>query len=234
MTVDSELTSVNEEQLRANRFDLVSRLADDLAHEIKNPLNAIVINLEVLKVRVGRGDAEAALERAGVIEHEARRLHVMIDRLLQLLRPERDDAPGFALDRVLDELLPLMEARVRLARNSFAVECDTAIFVPVRRDHFKFAILNLLTAVHERMGENGGTLRLSCGTADDLVRISVVGERTAGATAPLEDDPGFARAISVVGELLSTPGARIEAIPGGACVHIPSGSGDGGGSDGDG
>jgi signal transduction histidine kinase len=54
-------------ELQANRFSIVSRLADDLAHEIKNPLNAIIINLEVLKVRIARGDADGAADRTGVI-----------------------------------------------------------------------------------------------------------------------------------------------------------------------
>src|ERR1700741_2799475 len=31
--------------LRANKLDLLERLADDLAHEIKNPLHSMVINL---------------------------------------------------------------------------------------------------------------------------------------------------------------------------------------------
>jgi branched-chain amino acid aminotransferase len=62
-TVESELSRISEEQFRANRFALVSRLADDLAHEIKNPLNAIVINLEVLRTRVARADADGALTR---------------------------------------------------------------------------------------------------------------------------------------------------------------------------
>src|SRR5690606_31396497 len=90
-TVDSGTTSLNDEQSRAIRYDLVSRLADDLAHEIRNPLNAIVINLEVLRGRVQRGDTAAALERIAVVEQETRRLHLIVDRLLQLLRPERDD-----------------------------------------------------------------------------------------------------------------------------------------------
>ena len=40
---------------RANRYDILSRLADDLAHEIKNPLNAIVVNLEVLRRKIETG-----------------------------------------------------------------------------------------------------------------------------------------------------------------------------------
>src|SRR5690606_30390207 len=38
--------------IRDNKLALVERLADDLAHEIKNPLHAMVINLEVLRRRI--------------------------------------------------------------------------------------------------------------------------------------------------------------------------------------
>ena len=69
--MDSELNALTDEQIRANRYELVSGLADDLAHEIRNPLHAIVINLEVLRLRVTRGDAPAALERTRSPEPEA-------------------------------------------------------------------------------------------------------------------------------------------------------------------
>ncbi|HSJ31303.1 MAG TPA: HAMP domain-containing sensor histidine kinase [Longimicrobiales bacterium] len=219
--MDSELTPVNEEQFRANRFDLVSRLADDLAHEIKNPLNSIIINLEVLKVRVARSDADGALDRASVIEHEARRLHLMIDRLLQLLRPEREEADSFALDQVFDELMPLIEARARLARNTLSIECDPAVYVPLRRDMFKFAMLNLLTAVHERLGENGGTLRVFCeGDGADLtVRISAV--RDPESTRAQPADAEFERSLAIAAALLDSSGAVLEAQDEGVSIRLP-------------
>jgi signal transduction histidine kinase len=223
--VDSELTTVNEEQLRANRFDLVSRLADDLAHEIKNPLNSIVINLEVLKVRIGRGDPDAALERAGVIETETRRLHLMIDRLLQLLRPERDESNGFALDHVLDDLLPLVEVRARLAGNTFTTAGDAALIVLMRRDVFKFTLLNLLTAVHDRLGDNGGTLSLVCAPDQSAsrIRITILGEPTTPPLAPA--DARYERAMAVTAALVEPFRGTLEAAPNGVTVFLPRADG---------
>ena len=220
--MDSELTPVNEEQFRANRFDLVSRLADDLAHEIKNPLNSIIINLEVLKVRVARSDADGALDRASVIEHEARRLHLMIDRLLQLLRPDREEADSFALDQVFDELMPLIEARARLARNTLSIECDPAVFVPLRRDLFKFAMLNLLTAVHERLGENGGTLRVACRSqgADMTVEIVAVRDPESVRTGPPDRDV-FERSLAVAAALLDSSGVVLATQAEGVSMRLP-------------
>jgi signal transduction histidine kinase len=219
--VESELSRITEEQLRANRFALVSRLADDLAHEIKNPLNAIVINLEVLKVRVAKGDADAAIERAGVIEHEVRRLHALVERLLQLIRPERDEAASLPLESALDELLPLLEAQTRLARNEFVADCHTSAFVAVRRDVFRFAALNLLTAVHECLGEGGGTLSVRCSQDDDSVAVVV--EATAGTDIPALPPPGadFDAALAVAATLLHPCGATVDRRPGGVAIRLP-------------
>src|SRR5690606_23973046 len=73
--------------LLASRYRLISRLADDLAHEIKSPLHAMVINLEVLRRRVTAGDPDIALERAAGTDQEIPRPHQLAALLLTALRP---------------------------------------------------------------------------------------------------------------------------------------------------
>jgi signal transduction histidine kinase len=218
--VKADARELNEEQLRANRYELVSRLADDLAHEIKNPLNAIVINLEVLKVRVTRADTQAALDRADVIEHEIRRLHHLVDRVLLLMRPERNDSPPLPLDTVLDELLPLIEAQTRLARNELRFTCDGAVFVPVTRDNLKFALLNVLVATHDHLGEGGGTLSLRCVADAEAVKIVVEAIHTV-ARPPDASTDDLARAVATAGALLGGSGARIETLDYGVMIRLP-------------
>jgi two-component system, NtrC family, sensor kinase len=219
--VEPELSRISEEQFRARRFALVSRLADDLAHEIKNPLNAIVINLEVLRTRVARADADAAIERAGVIEEEVRRLHLLIDRLLQLIRPERDEACNLAADAAIDELLPLFEAQARLARNEIRCDCTASAFVPVRRDVFRFTLLNLFAATHERLGEGGGWMVISCDADASRVVIRIAGERATGTNREEEGDPDFDRAVDFSAALLAPAGGRIEVAGAGVNIILP-------------
>jgi len=207
----------NDELLQANRYDLVSRLADDLAHEIKNPLNAIVINLEVLKVRVARQQPDQALERAAVIEQETRRLHGLVDRLLQLLRPLREDPGTLALDQLLDELLPLVEAQARLARNEFVIEGVAPVFVAVPRDVFKFAMLNLLGAAHEQLGQGDGTLVLRCSVDGPDVRLAVQAVNADGAALDLSAAPG----IGLAGTLLAGSGGHVAATPAEVALVLP-------------
>jgi signal transduction histidine kinase len=217
--VSAELTELNDEQFRANRFELVSRLADDLAHEIKNPLNAIVINLEVLRARIRKNATEAALDRTDVIEGEVRRLHQLIDRMLQLLRPDREQTEGTALDRALDEILPLIEAQTRLARNMFVAECQSAVFVPVRRDVLKFALLNVFTAIHERLGEGGGTLFLECEPSDREVRLTI--RDVHGVPHSSINRDGVGEAARIAGALLESCRGRVSHDGAGVTVVLP-------------
>jgi hypothetical protein len=81
------MTEQERLQQQANRLDLVSRWSDDLAHEIKNPLHAMVINLELVKRRAGDADPSPLIERAEVVESELHRVHGLVDSLLKLVRP---------------------------------------------------------------------------------------------------------------------------------------------------
>jgi signal transduction histidine kinase len=219
--VDGKISEFSGAQLQANRFDIVSRLADDLAHEIKNPLNAIVINLEVLKVRIGKGDAAGAHDRAGVIEQEVRRLHQLIDRMLLLIRPESSEASNLPVDSALDEILPLVHAQTRLARNEFVVDGEATVFVAVRREAFKFALLNLLMAVHRRLGEGGGRLGLRCSAADDTITFVVEATPEDGALLVDEAQDGLRQAAALCEALLLPSGATATAAENGVTLVVP-------------
>src|SRR5690606_41450424 len=77
-------TPDTKRDLLASRYRLFSRLADDLAHEIKNPLHAMVINLEVLRRRDTAGDPDIVLERAAVIDLVIQRKQQVVDLLITL------------------------------------------------------------------------------------------------------------------------------------------------------
>jgi signal transduction histidine kinase len=167
---------MSTQELQANRFELVSRLTDDLAHEIKNPLHSMVINLEVLRRRVSSGEREAALDRATVIEHELQRLHRTVDQLLRLLRPE-PEAQTLDVDQAMGELVPLLELQTKLAHIEFRYEpCGSAALVTIRRDAFNFAVLNLAEALLEPLRTRGGCLAITgeCEPGEIRVRISAI------------------------------------------------------------
>lgn len=163
---------------RANRYDVVSRLADDLAHEIKNPLNAIVVNLEVLRRKIATGASEVAVERANVVDHEIARVHALVDQLLQLMRPPRSEPKTISLDETLEDLRPVLDAQAKAARVKLEVAADAGLFVKAARDVVKFALLNLVVAMYE-LGEDLVHVRIETRAGGDNAEIVVRSEPAA-------------------------------------------------------
>ncbi len=137
---------------RANRYEVVSRLADDLAHEIRNPLNAIVVNLEVLRRRVAAGANDKALELTGVIDEEIARLNQLVDQLVYLMRPPRSEPNPVPVDEAIEEMRPLLATQADAAHVEFAMVTASELFTRVPRDVVKFALLNLITDIYASDG----------------------------------------------------------------------------------
>jgi signal transduction histidine kinase len=209
-------TETTADQL-AIRYALVSRLADDLAHEIKNPLHAMVINLEVLRRRLTAGDAEIALERAAVIEQEIERTHHLVDLLLKLVRPDRNhEQHAHSLAGAVDEVLPLITLQAKLARVPLQCE-DVDIDAPIGVSHpaLKFALLALTTPVIERLRsrpnpEEGPALRLSVAHENEVrIRLSSSADALPDGRA-LEEARGFLRSA----------GGRVETAPDEPAIYL--------------
>ena len=70
----------------SRRIAMVGRLTAGVAHEMKNPLNAMTIHLELLKQKLAAG--KPASTHADIIEQEIRRLDERIQGFLKFVRPD--------------------------------------------------------------------------------------------------------------------------------------------------
>ncbi len=156
--------------VRANRMDLVSRWADDLAHEIKNPLHAMVINLELVKRKAGSSDPEPVRQRAEIVEAELHRVHGLVESLLRLLRPWPARGTADVAD-TFDALLPVLTARSRIKKIEFEHRPGTAT-VPMAPGPLGLVVLNLVDNAIDAT-QDGGRITTGCEIDADGVRITV-------------------------------------------------------------
>jgi signal transduction histidine kinase len=169
-----EQDDIRAQQTRANRFDLITRIVDDVAHELKNPLNSIVINLEVLRNRIRGGQTQAALDRTEVIDAELRRLHALLEAMLRLLRPERGNGGVAAVTDLVAEVAALAHAQARVARKQLVIDdIPDDMIVRVRRDSFRFMLLQILHAALQAVGENGRGVRVAVDRRGEAVAMRI-------------------------------------------------------------
>lgn len=165
------------EATAAERYNLISRIADDVAHELKNPLNSIVINLEVLRSRVKAGQTDAALDRAEVIEAELRRLQALLEAMLRLLRPERGGGELVALADVLEDIAALAQAQARVTRKDLTIEAvPEDMIVRARRDALRFTLLHLIEQALRAVPENAAGVRIAAARRADAIALRIEAE----------------------------------------------------------
>ena len=160
----TQIEDADLQAVRANKLALVERLADDLAHEIKNPLHSMVINLEVLRRRIARlaeTDQGDLLRYAGVLGGELDRVTRRIDLLLRLVRPERGGELT-TLGHTVEEMLDLVE--LERDRHGVTIDFEPAQFAlrgHLRRDHAWQLAMNLLLEALDSTAP-GGTIAIRC------------------------------------------------------------------------
>jgi PAS domain S-box-containing protein len=162
----------------------LGKLTSGVAHEVKNPLNAMTIHLELLKERLGVA-AGSVQENLDVIGSEIKRLDRALQGFLKFVRPQELTLGPVDLNALLRGLEALLQPEWQPAGVSFVTDLDAGL-EPIRADEelLRQAFLNILLNACQAM-PNGGTIRIATGLeADERVRVMIADE---GTGIPTED-----------------------------------------------
>ncbi len=215
--VGSDIENPEALVVRANKLDILERLADDMAHEIKNPLHSMVINLEVLKRRVSRlgGEEQGEAQRyIGVLATELDRVTRRIELLLRLSRPARRAEPA-TMDALVHELMELIQLEGR--RHEVEVRFEptfTPAPINVPQEPVRQVILDLVLEALDGAAP-GSTLVIRTARDGDRAAVSVAVQGADGEALPLEADPsappgGTVARLPAARAIADAVGGRIE------------------------
>ena len=182
----ASLQEGRESLIRSEKLAGVGRLAAGVAHEVGNPLAAILGYVETLLRDTPERPIEPELRQDILtrVRAETERIHKIIQELLDYSRPPREDIEPVELARVVEATLPLVKAQARFK------ELDVRVELP--------AELPRARASAGRLTQVLLNLLLNAGDATDGRGQVVIGARRAGARVVVsvsDDGPGVAREL---------------------------------------
>jgi len=164
----------------STRLAAISRLSGGVAHEIKNPLNAIALHLEVLRARLA--DLDAGVEpQIEIISKEIARLNSVVKTFLDFTRPVELRLAEVDLADLAREVVALVSPEAETRRVDFALLAEPAL-IRGDRDLLKQAFVNVVVNGVEAM-KDGGRLEIRTETATDEAVFTVIDQ---GAGIPPE------------------------------------------------
>ncbi|HEY6252531.1 MAG TPA: histidine kinase dimerization/phospho-acceptor domain-containing protein, partial [Candidatus Angelobacter sp.] len=128
---DAESVHRIEDEIElSRRLAAIGRLTSGVAHEVKNPINAIVVHLEVLRQKLSQVDPDTR-RHMDVISSEIRRLDRVVQTLVDFTRPFELHLADMDLRKLVDEVVLL--ASPEAERRRIHIERETTrVPLPVR------------------------------------------------------------------------------------------------------
>jgi signal transduction histidine kinase len=217
--VNVELKTARDTVVRGEKLASVGTLAAGVAHEVGNPLAAILGYVEMLQSSTESDDDRDILDR---VHKEVLRINDIIRELLAYSRPSPEEAFG-SVAVAIDSVTSLVAPQPRM--RDVEVEADVAEGLPavsLSEAKLQQVLLNLCLNAADAMPD-GGRLRVAACEAEgsDRVEITVSDEGTGIAPEALaqvfdpffttkEPGSGTGLGLSIVDRILTDHGARIE------------------------
>jgi signal transduction histidine kinase len=172
-----ELKDAQARMIQSEKMAAVGTFASGLAHEVRNPLNSVALQLSLLERRTASLEPELTSEikeLIGIIREEVKRLDGLVSDFLELSRAGRLQRRPTDLDAVIDEVVRLLrpEARARgitLRRKPLG---EPAPELSLDGEKVKQVLINLVRNSIEAMPD-GGAVTLESGAASGWATIHV-------------------------------------------------------------
>lgn len=162
-----------EEQLLLNaKMTSLSSLASSLAHEIRNPLNTIVMSVQLLAEDLSeeRIDRKVVSENLSVLQEAVGRLNTMVKNFLEFAKPLRPRRRFLNINDLITRTLRLYKREAEARRIHVVLQADEVPRVLVDDEQMVRVFDNLLRNAFDALPENG-RLDITVRTEGDWVVV---------------------------------------------------------------
>ena len=172
-----ELKDAQSRLVQGEKMAELGIFASGLAHEVRNPLNSISLQLARLERKTRGLEPSLAGEitsLARIIREEVERLDALVSDFLLFSRPSQPDRKPTSLPGLVQEVVGLVAPEAQLASVSLKVRSVAAPLplLPLDAGRMKQVALNLVRNAIEAMPE-GGNVTIECGLVDGRPQLVV-------------------------------------------------------------
>jgi signal transduction histidine kinase len=163
---------IGHELQTADRLAAISRVSSGVAHEVKNPLNAILLHVEVARAKLTRGDTDVG-QQMEIISREILRLDRVVRTFLDFTKPVELNLANVPLPQFMREIVDLARPQAAAANIQVSVQQDAdGAEVRVDRDLLKQAVFNVVVNAMQAMPD-GGDLTFESSVNEDTAEIRI-------------------------------------------------------------
>jgi len=179
MTPNAHAPNDDVNQRLRDQYTEIARLAGGLAHEIKNPLSTIRLNMELLAEDFAAAETpreRRALAKVEVVQRECDRLQGILDDFLSFAKVRRPNLEPSSLNQEITRVLRFFAAKAREAKidviDYLAADLPTVL---LDREAFQGALLNLMINAEQAMPQGGQlVVRTSASPSGDGVILDLI------------------------------------------------------------
>lgn len=172
-----DVTDVRAMEMRVRRSEHLASIATfsaGVAHEIKNPLNAAMLHLQLLTRLLGKSspDIEGVREAAGISISEIRRVTGLLEEFLMFARPAKPRLSTTDLRRICDDVVALCRIEAEAAQIELSVGGESSLSIRADDARMRQVVLNLVRNAIEAVRSNGH-VHLDVSRAGEIAKIRV-------------------------------------------------------------
>jgi two-component system, NtrC family, sensor histidine kinase HydH len=152
----TEARQLQQENQRKEKLTAMGELASGVAHEIRNPLNAIsIIAQRYEKEFTPRSGAKEYRSLTQVLKKESARVNGIIQQFLTFARPPKLKFAEVSVQQFVGHVSTLFQGQASARKIQFSSQCDYDGIIRIDHDTMTQAILNLLQNALDATPEHG-------------------------------------------------------------------------------